>query len=315
MKRALASAAVLAFLSLTVPACSAADDEGGFAAEEGDEAVDPSDPPVTPDPDGPEGAVGSTTQGLQAGCPDYGKLSPTGMNLVIQIPRHDDDARITLANLKVAKAGKYIRATDAFMVWNNAMVPDLAKEFPCNRIFWLAYPEHDGEMQDALNSGDEVAGVVVDWELHAAVNNPKQTADKLHSYVQAIHAKKKVAGVAPYYPKAYNDGAILHASQMQFEFAQFQDRCQRSVGEYANATKKLVGELKSKGESPRNISVEMTLDAAGNATHRVSPARAVECTRAAFGKGARSFYIYGQQGPLLLEYLKGLAKKGLRRPQ
>ena len=60
------------------------------------------------------------------------------------------------------------------------------------------------------------------------------------------------------------------------------------------------------------MGVEISLDSVAEAGNHVGPERAADCTRAAFGKGARVIYLYGNGDDHLAPYFERLHNLGIR---
>jgi hypothetical protein len=283
--------------------------QGSFTPDPDDEAVDPSDPPVDPDPfdDGDETGVE-----LAATCPARSMtLSPKGLTFVIHISKDSDQADRALEQLEQIRP--LIRARDVFMVERKAPVlASLRALFPCNDIHFIAYPD---EFAAALDAGDLVDGIAIDWE-GGDVGSPAHSVDRLHDYARTIHDRGQMAGYAPSWSNSFDDGRITRGSHMNYELAQIQARCAHvGARSFARAARARVEEFLAAGIKPRDLGVEISMDSYDSADNHTSVDESVKCTRKAYGKGARAIYIYGNGKPHLADYFTALEAIGLREPR
>ena len=123
------------------------------------------------------------------------------------------------------------------------------------------------------------------------------------------------AGFVPSWSGGFNDAAIARASNMDYELPQIQGACVNGPSHFANAARGLVVSFRAHGLDPRNVGFEISMDSFSFAANHVSADRAAECTRKAYGKGARAIYIYGNGHDHLPDYLRALAKMGVRTPR
>jgi len=279
-----------------------ADEEVGtdaaFLSAADDETLDAADPPNNPDP--PE----------RTACKARGKtLSPEGMTFVIHISRKADKAAKELDHLK--KVRGYIRARDIFMIEKGSPIDGKLHElFPCNSFHFIAYPD---EFDDAMKSGDLVDGISIDWEGSQVDGNSQAfSVDKLSMYAKKIHAKNRVAGFVPAWKPRFVDAQVKKASNMDYELAQIQPACVNSPHAFASRAKDLLKESKAHGEGLRDLGFEISMDSFAVADNHVDAQRGAACTRAAYGKGARAIYIYGNGSDHLAPYFKELGKLGIR---
>jgi len=315
----------LASLVLALSACSDAatsDDDapGEFVARSEDELVDAGDPPTDPDPlDPDDDAIGiadstvSTRAGTGPGggpaCVARQALSPKGLTFVIHISKRGANADRALDHLKTFR--RYIRARDIFMVEERSDVVDrLHAQFPCNRFHYIAYPD---EMKAALATGGLIDGIAVDWEGgKVEASSPAWSVDRLHDYVEEIRKAGKTPGFVPSWSSRFDDAAIANASKMDYELAQIQGGCVNGPSNFGNAAKRLIHDFHGRGFSLRNVGFEISMDSFGSADNHVSAGRSAECTRVAYGKGARSIYLYGNGHDQLPDYFRALGKMGVR---
>jgi hypothetical protein len=310
------------FLGLLVafPACavdtSDPEPSGQFVPEPDDEVLDAADPPTDPDPIDDE-EFGTSAEALSSGGAQ-GKcnapsalLSPKGLTFVIHVSKHADKANRELAHLK--KIRHYLRARDIFMIEHGSPVVNaLHQLFPCNRFHYIAYPD---EMAAALATGDGVDGIAVDWEGGFVESHSQgYSVDRLQKYRNKIHARGKSAGFVPAWSPSFDDGQVMHASKMDYELAQIQPACVNGPKHFANRAKALLGDFKAHGESLRNVGFEISMDSFAYASNHVGSERAAQCTRKAYGKGARAIYIYGNGSDHLVDYFHRLGKMGVRKP-
>ena len=280
------------------------EEEGGpFVPDPDDEAVDPDDPPTDPDPD--------DAAELDAACqPRSWILSPAGLTLVFHISKQEDHAWAAHKQL-VAKA-HLVRPRDIFMIERKSPVVGALREaFPCNHIHFIAYPE---EIDSAYATADLIDGIAVDWEGGVWNNPPSWSIDKLSGYADKFHGKGEVAGFVPYWPLGFDDAAITQSASMNYEIAQIQDRCAHDgASVFAAAARDLVDNFLARGLKPRRLGVEISMSSYPDADNHVSVDQSARCTRAAYGRGARAVYLYGNGHPHLDDYLKTIAGMGLRK--
>ncbi len=315
----------LAAVVLAASACgdaSTKDDEvGEFVARSEDELTDGSDPPTDPDPlDADDDAIGiaSSSVGIRgAGAPGAPAcvarqaLSPKGLSFVIHISKRGANADRAFQHLKDLR--RYIRARDIFMVEERSdVIERLHAVFPCNRFHFIAYPD---EMKSAIQTGDRIDGIAVDWEgAKVEANSQAWSADRLHEYVQAIRKAGKQPGFVPAWSSRFDDAAIARASNMDYELAQIQGGCVNGPSNFGFAAKRMLNDFKGRGFGLRNVGFEISMDSFAVADNHVSAARSAECTRVAYGKGARSIYLYGNGHDQLPDYFHALGKMGVRTP-
>ena len=111
--------------------------------------------------------------------------------------------------------------------------------------------------------------------------------------MQAIRKAGKQPGFVPSWSSRFDDAAVASASNMDYELAQIQGGCVNGVSSFAFAAKRLLHDFHARGLGLRNIGFEISMDSFGVADNHVGAARSADCTRAAYGKGARAIYIYG----------------------
>lgn len=319
----------LAAVALAVSACGDAssqsgtsddDTPGAFVPSTDDELVDASDPPSDPDPVDPDDdALGIATASLSprsggaAGaapaCLTRRTLSPNGLTFVIHISKRGANADREFDHLKAMR--RYVRARDIFMVEERSDVIDrLHAEFPCNRFHFIAYPS---EMKAALATGDRIDGIAVDWEGATVEANSKSWSEaRLHEYVKAIRNAGKQPGFVPSWSSRFDDAAVARASSMDYELAQIQGGCVNGVSNFGFAAKRLLHDFHTRGLGTRNIGLEISMDSFAVADNHVNAGRSADCTRAAYGKGARAIYLYGNGHDQLPDYLRALGKMGVR---
>src|SRR4051812_8200314 len=117
---------ILSLAILAVLACSSAPAPAGvFEPATDDEALDPSDPPLDPDP------LEALSSKKCGDAPDV--LSPKGLTFVLHVSKDKDNAAREVKHLKEVKA--YLRERDVFMIEHGSpAVSDLRAMFPCNRF-------------------------------------------------------------------------------------------------------------------------------------------------------------------------------------
>jgi hypothetical protein len=293
---------VLCLLTLAV-GCSGAtpsEDIGGtFQALSGDEAIDPSDPPTDPDPSDAQGYVEASAP--KAACPSFDKLSPTGLTFVIDIV--DASQLDDLLNVK-----DYIRARDVFVVRaSSGPVDALEKQFPCNRVMALVFPDELKDLASLHAQG--VTTAIIDWE-GSDQSGTIQNA-RLDAINKQVRAHGMGTGVAP--GTRWVDTAA--AANDRVLLAQTQPSCKAGVTEFGAASHRLSSEAKDK-VGLRDVAAEISLDSSeSGAQNHVDADRAVGCARAGYGHGARALYIFGQQAPHLTPFFHGLRATGLRSPR
>lgn len=290
---------------LVAAACAGPDegeDEGGpFVPTPEDEAVDPADPPTDPDPEAAE----------EVACqPRSWILSPAGLTLVFHISKDEESAWVAYHQL-VEKA-HLVRARDIFMIERKSpVVSALRGAFPCNHIHFIAYPD---ELEAAYDAANLIDGIAVDWEEGLWNNPPSWSIDKLAGYAAKFHQKGKVAGVVPYWPLDFDDANITQSAAMNYELAQIQDRCAHGgPAAFATAARSLVQNFIDRGLKPRRLGFEISMSSYDTADNHTSVEQSARCTREAYGKGARTIYLYGNGHPHLNTYLKTVAGMGLRK--
>jgi hypothetical protein len=318
--------AVAVGVSATVSGCGdapAVDHEasGPFIASADDEMVDASDPPTDPDPLD-EDDVDFATSGLsvQGGgaapaggaspkCLKRQALSPKGLTFVLHISKNKENAERNFNHLKALR--RYVRARDIFMVEERSPVLERLHEvFPCNRFHYIAYPD---EMQKALATGNLIDGIAVDWEGgHVESHSQAWSVDRLSDYVRAIRKAGKQPSFVPSWSSRFDDAAVTRASNMDYELAQIQGGCVRSALAFGLAAKRLLHDFRDRDLGVRNIGFEISMSSYDVADNHVGPARSADCTRAAYGKGARAIYLYGNGHDELPDYFHALGRMGVR---
>jgi len=288
--------------------------DAAFVTSNDDEALDPNDPPTDPDPfDAVEEASLAPRAGGANGqqcVPRSKTLSPKGLTLVIHVPKNPANAQKAYDHLSAMR--RYIRARDIFMVERGSPVNvKLHELFPCNAFHFIAYP---GELDTALQTGDLMDGIAVDWEGGQVDGNSQAfSIDKLEGFAKKIRSKGKQPGFVPAWKPRFVDAQIKRATKMDYELAQIQPACVNSPAAFAHRAKELLSESKRFNEPLRELGFEISLDSYSVAPNHVGADRAAACTRAAYGKGARAIYIYGNGDDKLVPYFKELGKLGLRR--
>lgn len=300
--------------------CAGASDE--FVPDPEDEAVDPADPPVDPDPvDVAERlpTVDLSTEAvpteeaaiaMKASCPKRSRtLSPTGLTFAIHISRKEDNGWAAYRQLKSVR--NHIRARDVFIIeGKSAWVLALRQVFPCNEFHFIAYPD---ELDAALATASLVDAIIVDWETAVWTHTQDWSIDKLSGYADKFHSKGLGAAIAAYWPAAFDDGHITRASHMNYELAQIQDHCAHDGARaFAAAARSLVGNFRANGMGARDIGFEISLDSVGSADNHTDIDRSAACSRRAYGKGARAIYLYGNGSPHLAGYFDAIHSLGLR---
>ncbi len=291
---------------------------GPFVPSPDDETLESTDPPVSPDADDApvvldEAGTTMTTKGAGPKCPPASSvLSPTGLTFVLHVSKHPEHAAREVRHLQDLR--RYLRARDVFMVERGSpYVAKLRESFPCNRIHFIAYPD---EMHDALTTGEGIDGIAVDWEGGAVMSHSASwSAGQLHDYTQKIHERHKTAGFVPAWSGAFDDAAITKASKMDYELPQIQGACVSGPAHFASAAKRILHGFHARGLSARTVGFEISLDSFSFAANHVGAARAADCTRAAYGKGVRAIYIYGNGHDHLPDYFHALGKMGVRTPK
>lgn len=288
------------------------DDVGPFVPSEEDETLIDGDPPTDPDPiDDDESALHTTS--TSEGCRTTSKLlSPKGLTFVIHVSKHAGNAAREVEHLEALR--RYIRARDVFMIEHGSpQVSKLRELFPCNRFHFIAYP---AEMDAALSTGDGIDGISVDWEGSSVdANSSGWSADRLREYANKIHAHGKSAGVVPAWPAWFDDAAITKQSGLDYDVAQIQGGCVNGASNFAWAGRRLLRDFHEHGVDPRNVGLEISMDSFSYASNHVDSDRSSECTRKAYGRGARTIYLYGNGQDQLPDYFHALAKIGVRTPR
>ncbi len=306
--------------ALTLAGCTAdvtdevAGPSGDFVPAPDDEILDPADPPTDPDPETDEANLAESDSALSSqNCPvPSSKLSPVGLTFVIHVSKHEGWAKQELGHLEKIK--NYLRARDIFMIEGGSpIVAELRQVFPCNRFHFIAYPS---EMPKALGTGEGIDGIAIDWEgANVTYHSQAWTIDKLSKHAKSVHAKGKLAGFVPAWGGApFDDAKVLLASSMDYELSQIQGACVKSASNFAGAAKSVLNEVHQHKAGLRRFGFEISMDSFPQAPNHVGPARAAECTRKAYGKGARAIYIYGNGQDHLVDYFHRLGKLGLRKP-
>ena len=307
-KRAARAVVVNLAVCLLVGCAGSIEEEGGpFVPEPGDEAIDPDDPPDDPDPEAAE----EETASPGASCaPRSWILSPAGLTLVFHISKDEESAWVAYSQL-VEKA-HLVRARDIFMIERKSpVVSALRTAFPCNHIHYIAYPD---ELEAAYQTADVIDGIAVDWEGGVWNNPASWSVDKLAGYADKFHQKGKLAGVVPYWPQDFDDAAITQAAAMNYQLAQIQNRCAHDGADaFAGAARALVQNYLDRGLKPRRLGVEISMSSYDTADNHTSVEESARCTREAYGKGARTIYLYGNGHPHLNSYLKTISGMGLRK--
>lgn len=287
---------------IALMACSSAtteEEDGIYTPSADDSALKGGDPPGNPDP-------------LEDSSTKCGKepalLSPVGLTFVFHVSKDPENAAREVKHLGNMRA--YVRDRDVFMIEHgSSAVQKLRALFPCNRVHYIAYPD---EMNHALSTGDAVDGIAVDWEGDSVDSHSLGwSVDRLHEYVHDIHAKGKRAGFVPSWHYNQSDAFALKASNMDYAIAQIQGSCvhgAQNFGVYARSIAKDFAQ-------PRNVGFEISMDSYDVANNHVSAHRAADCTREAYGKGARAIYIYGNGHDQLPDYFHRLRQLGLRVPR
>jgi hypothetical protein len=153
----------------------------------------------------------------------------------------------------------------------------------------------------------------VDWEGGKVFSSPASWSEaRLSEFAQAIRSANKRPGFVPYWPQAFDDAAITRSSQMAYELAQIQDHCVDSAASFARGAQTLLTNFRSRGLALRDVGFEISLNSIPSADNHVGVDRAAQCTRAAYGKGARAIYIYGNGKDQFEDYFKALERIGVR---
>ncbi len=291
----------------------AVSEDAPFVASPDDEVLDPDDPPNDPDPietdDEPSAGGLQTLAGRPACKPRSKTLSPRGLTLIIHVPKHPGNAQKAYEHLRSMRG--YIRARDIFMIERGSPVNQKLHElFPCNAFHFIAYP---AEVERALDTGELIDGIAIDWEGgHVDGNSQAYSIDRLLDYSKRIRRQGRVAGFVPAWKPRFVDAAVKKAAKMDYELAQIQPACVNSPANFAHRAKELLRESKAHGEPLRDLGFEISMNSFDVAPNHVGAERAADCTRAAYGKGARAIYIYGNGDDKMVPYLRGLGKRGLR---
>jgi hypothetical protein len=285
-------------------ACSSAPEPAGvFQPAADDEALDPSDPPLDPDP-------AEVLSSKKCGdMPD--ELSPKGLTFVLHVSKDKDNAAREVKHLKEVKS--YLRQRDVFMIEHGSpAVAELRDTFPCNRFHYIAYPD---EMAAALATGDGISGIAVDWE-GAAVDSHGLgwSVDRLHAYAVSIHKQGKKAAFVPSWNRQSSDAEVTDTAKMNYALAQIQGSCVTSADAFASYARSIANDFHARGNL-RNVGFEISMDSYASASNHVSEDRAAACTRKAYGKGARAIYIYGNGHDHLPAYFHDLDQMGVRAPR
>jgi hypothetical protein len=309
--------------SIVLAGCTA--EVPAFLTDADDEAVDPGDPPIAPDPsDGSETLhadvvtapdtetpTDAELAAMRAACPKQTRtLSTQGLTFAIHISKKDTEGWDAVRQLHDVR--NLIRARDVFVIERDApWVRVLRRHFPCNEFHYIAYPD---ELDSAYAAAPVLDGIIVDWEGGAVDTNPQSfTIDKLAGFAAKIHGKNLAAAVAPAWPQGFDDGHIERASHMNFDLAQIQGSCAGGgPHNFAANAKGLVQSFLAAGESPRNLGVEISLDSFAFADNHTGVDVSVACSRKAYGKGVRAIYIYGNGPPHIAAYFRSLRDVGLR---
>ncbi len=319
--RSLIAPVLLLSALVTLGACgdaSTSEDDGvvgDFLTSPGDETLDPADPSTNPDPqlDDPVSLLSADGKPTGAQCTKHDDLlSPSGLTFVIHFSKHADEAQRAFDHLHAVR--RYLRGRDMFMVEHGSpLLPKLKKEFPCARFHYIAYPS---EMKAALASGNLIDGVSVDWEGSAVdAHSAGYSADALRAYAHDIRQAGKVPGFVPAWPRGFDDAAIAKTSHMSYELAQIQGGCVNGASNFAHAAHGLLADFHAHGLGVRRVGFEISMDSVASADNHVDAARAADCTRAAYGHGARAIYIYGNGHDHLVDYFHALGKMGVRTPR
>ena len=281
---------------------------GQLVTAAGDETIDPNDPPTRPDPV----EARASSAGSGGGCARRGEaLSPAGLTLVLHVSQRGADAQRSLDHLAALK--KYVRDRDVFMLEDLGALDRVHREFPCNAVHVLAFP--DG-VDRALQTGGLVDGVAIDWEGGVVDGHSEAyTIDRLHAYARAIHHAGKRAGFVPVLPRSFDDGYVERQSKMDYELVQSQGGCVNGPDAFARQVSGVVHQYARHGAPLRDVGFEISMNSFDAAGNHVGAARAAECTRAAYGKGARAIYIYGNGPDAWADYFHALGKMGVRVPQ
>lgn len=323
MRNLLLAVAVSAVASMLGCGADSSPDEdvstdGAFVTSSDDEVVDPADPPTSPDPvedtspSASDLTAKTTGGGGGGGAPCARRadtLSPEGLTFVLHVSKKSPEGAHAFEHLVAIK--KYIRDRDIFMVEEvSGLTQRLHDAFPCNAIHYIAYPN---EMPGALATGGLIDGIAVDWE-GGDVQSPAHSVSRLGEFAHRIRAQGKVPSVVPAWPGGYNDADITKTSNMAFELAQIQDSCANAgAARFSRAAKALVHRFYAQKVGARNVGFEISMDSFKVAEANVGAQRAAECTRAAYGKGARAIYIYGNGPDKLVDYFHELGKMGVRK--
>src|SRR5262249_23300369 len=148
---------------------------------------------------------------------------PKGLTFVLHVSKRADNAAREVNH--IADVRRYLRVRDVFMIEHGSPYVDYVRAmFPCNRVYYIAYPD---EMGAALATGDGIDGIAGDGEGGAVTSNGQAwSTSQLHDDTRKIHDDGKTAGFVPAWGGVgYDDGAVLAGSNMDFELAQIQGSC------------------------------------------------------------------------------------------
>ena len=279
-----------------------------FATDPDDEAIDPNDPPTDPDPTGEVESDLRTAEGAKCNKPEL--LSPTGLTLVIHVSKDDKNGPRAVAHLKSLR--RFLRARDVFVIERGSpWVNELRAAFRCNRFHYIAYPD---EMAGALDTGPGIDGIAVDWEGGQVEGHSQAwSIDQLASHRQKIRATGKSAGFVPYWSSRFNEATVARGSKMDYVLPQIQNACNANPDSFASRARGMLVDFHNQKVPLRSVGFEISLNSYDFADNHVGAERAADCTRKAYGKGARAIYLYGNGPDLFDSYLHKLAKLGLRR--
>src|SRR5262249_49145953 len=121
-------------------------------------------------------------------------------------------------------------------------------------------------------------------------------------------------GYVPSWSSRFDDAAITNASNMDYELAQIQGACVNGAFEFGRNAYGMLRSFRDRNLGVRNLGFEISVDSFGDADNHVGAERAAACTRAAYGKGARAIYFYGNGPDQLPDTLHALGRLGVRVP-
>jgi hypothetical protein len=306
----------------------------GFQPLAQDETLPGEDPPTQPDPTddvqvanltnggapdaqtgAPQAQTGAQTMpssaepvaaaSAEVACPTYDKLSPMGLTFILDIV--DSNQLDSLRKVK-----RFLRPRDIIVLRvNGGPSPEaLRREFPCNRLHALVWPAQLDQLGDMRRRNPRISAVGIDWE-GGNLGELGTMIERLKDGARRIRDHHLQPGLVPGGPRS-DWAPMIDGANLDFLLAQVQPACKNSGPAFAHAARQVLDDALGIRLGARNVAMEISLNSSLHAQNHVTVERAAECTRLAFGKGARAIYLFGQQRDHFQAFFHLMAELGLR---